>query len=290
MAMKATKIATAKKLAAKTTAKKQATASKSPRKRQKAVKKTVGTCFVMMPFSEPFNLYYDRLYKPAVIAADLVPVRADDLFRPSPIVSDLWNMIQEAKVLVAELTTKNANVFYELGLAHAIGKPVVLVSETMDDVPFDLQQLRVITYNKDEPTWGNKVTSDITEALKESLEDPIETVPSIFRTKVESQAPEQDKTDLRLESLERQVRRIGRNLEIGRSTRKILPSLVTSMSESLMSESLSEVHGDDEFERWVKTWHRRGLPVAQLEQMVMKSSGIPGSLVEEISSIVRRGK
>jgi len=42
-------------------------------------------------------------------------------------VADLWQMIQNATVLLAELTTKNANVFYELGLAHAIGKPVILV-------------------------------------------------------------------------------------------------------------------------------------------------------------------
>jgi len=117
---------------------------KVAKKKKKITKKIAGKCFVMMPFKTPFDIYYTTIFKPAIKAANLEPIRADDLFRPSVIVSDLWNMVQNAHVLLAELTTKNANVFYELGLAHAIGKPVVLVSETMDDVPFDLQQLRVI--------------------------------------------------------------------------------------------------------------------------------------------------
>lgn len=57
----------------------------------------------------------------AVKAAKLDPVRADDLSRPGVIVSDQWEMIQEAKLLLAKLTTRNANVFYELGLAAGEG-------------------------------------------------------------------------------------------------------------------------------------------------------------------------
>ncbi len=185
--------------------KKKVTAAKRSRKpTQKEEQRD--NCFVMMPFSNPFNIYYERLYRPAIEDAGLEPVRADDLFRPGVIVSDLWGMIQEAKVLLAELTTKNANVFYELGLAHAIGKPIVLVSETLDDVPFDLQQLRVLLYNKDDPTWGEKLVADITTSIKETLEEPIEAVPNIFRKRVESQAPEQDALVSRLETLENRVR------------------------------------------------------------------------------------
>ncbi|GAI30350.1 unnamed protein product [marine sediment metagenome] len=155
------------------------------------------------------------------MAANLKPVRADDLFRPSVIVADLWQMIQDCKVLVAELTTKNANVFYELGLAHAIGKPVILVSEKMDDVPFDLQQLRVLLYDKDDPAWGEKLSKSITNALKETLSEPIEAVPGIFRKKVKSQAPEQDATIARIEALEKQMRSVRAPARyIGREFRK----------------------------------------------------------------------
>ena len=113
-------------------------------------------CFVMMPFREPFETYYSSIIRPAVVAASLDPKRGDSLFRPSPIVADIWRMIRDAKVLVADLTGTNANVFYELGLAHAIGKPVVLLAETMDDVPFDLRSLRILLYDKDHPSWGAK--------------------------------------------------------------------------------------------------------------------------------------
>ena len=142
---------------------------------------TLGSCFVMMPFRAPFDRYYESVFRPAIVAARLEPVKANDLFRPSPIVHDLWKMIQDAKVLLAELTTKNANVFYELGLGHAIGKPIVMISETMDDVPFDLQQLRVLKYDKNDPAWGEKLASSITKALTETLESPVEAVPHLSR-------------------------------------------------------------------------------------------------------------
>jgi hypothetical protein len=69
----------------------------------------------------------------------------------------IWHGISTAKVLVAELTERNPNVLYELGLAHALKKPVVLVSSTEKDVPFDLQHIRVIYYDVMDPFWGAKV-------------------------------------------------------------------------------------------------------------------------------------
>ena len=198
------------KMKSKKVAAKKAPAKKKPARRKsskKAVEKEASdTCFVMMPFGDPFDLYYERVYRPAIEAAGLESVRADDLFRPSAIVADLWKMIQESTVLLAELTTKNATVFYELGLAHAIGKPVVLISETMADVPFDLQQLRVISYNQADPKWGDKLTGKVTAALTETLATPVEAVPMIFRTPVQSQGPEQDALEARVETLESEMR------------------------------------------------------------------------------------
>jgi hypothetical protein len=84
------------------------------------------------------------------------------------------------------LTDKNANVFYELGLAHAIGKPVILISEKIDDVPFDLRNYRVITYDKNNPAWGDELHSKIIEFLKATVSEPIEAVPTMFRKIVKS--------------------------------------------------------------------------------------------------------
>ncbi len=187
-------------------AKKRAAAKKTYGKRKlKLPKKTLGTCFVLMPFKDPFDTYFLSIIKPAVTAARLTALRGDSLFRPSPIMADIWQMIQNSKVLVADLTEKNANVFYELGLAHAIGKPVVLIADNIGDVPFDLQPLRVIIYDKNDPAWGTELKSSITEFLEATLEDTASAVPSMFRKVVKSQAPTETKTDARLDDLERKV-------------------------------------------------------------------------------------
>jgi hypothetical protein len=197
----------------------------TPKHRKKTNKKPVGTCFVLMPFKEPFDSYYNVIIRPAVTAAGLEPLRGDSLFRPSPIMADIWSMIQNAKVLVAELTEKNANVFYELGLGHAVGKPIVLMSETIDDVPFDLQPLRVIIYDKDNPAWGLKLRSSLTSALAETISNPSNAVPSMFRKIVKSQAPKESKTAARLSSLEQQIALLEQSNRLPRLGQEIIPSL-----------------------------------------------------------------
>ncbi len=84
--------------------------------------------------------------------------------------------IAHAKVLVAELTSRNPNVFYELGLAHALKKPVVLVSSNEADVPFDLQHIRVIYYDMSDPFWGNKLLEKVAENILSALRNPAEAI------------------------------------------------------------------------------------------------------------------
>src|SRR5207237_6250655 len=92
-----------------------------------------GTCFTIMPFGSWFDSYYETIYVPAIQSAALTPRRADDLYRPSAIVNDIWILTREATIILADLSGKNPNVFYELGLAHALAKPAILVTESMDD-------------------------------------------------------------------------------------------------------------------------------------------------------------
>ncbi|MCH8252759.1 MAG: hypothetical protein IID36_09945 [Planctomycetes bacterium] len=282
----------ATKRAVKKSAKKPKSKKASPKATKRTTKKKAtrgkrrnstpkGKCFVMMPFADPFDIYFNKIYKDAIEKAGMEPIRADDLFRPSVIVSDIWNMVQKADVLFAELTTKNANVFYELGLAHAIGKPVILVSETMSDVPFDLQQLRVLLYNKDDPSWGEKLASNITAAIQETLDAPIEAVPSTFRKLVESQAPKQDKTQSRLEMLERQVFRMRRNLE--RPQHRRLP--VTDAEREL--EAVNNVEG---FDKWVLRWDRRGIQESVLKIIASSSSNVPEGEAERIGEVLKKAE
>lgn len=212
-----------------------------------------GTCFVMMPFRMPFDRYYNEIFDPAIRKARLEPIRADALSRPSNIVDDFWQMIQDAKALLAELTTQNANVFYELGLAHAIGKPVILLAETMDHVPFDLRQLRVLLYDRVDPAWGAKLAKEITKAINETLKSRIESVPSIFRTTVESQAPEQDALAAKVEKLESQMRVRG-------STE------AASLADSCLEE-LDAVTTLEGLAAWYFKWQHRGMGGSDLARL-----------------------
>lgn len=135
------------------------------------------TCFVMQPFGGHLGTYYEAIFKPAIEQAGLTPIRADDdIFATGKIMDQVWRGIRKATVLVAELTSKNPNVFYELGLAHALEKPVILVSSNQDDVPFDLRHIRAIFYDTNDPFWGPKLIDKIADNIKSALINPEEAV------------------------------------------------------------------------------------------------------------------
>jgi len=152
---------------------------KKSAKRRDIVKAASGEadeCFTIMPYGGWFDEYYEQIFLPAITSAGLVPKRADDLYRPSAIVHDIWLYTKRAKLILADLSEKNPNVFYELGLAHAIAKPAILVTQSMEDVPFDLRALRVIEYDKNAPAWGEDLKSKIRTAITEVLASPLQAV------------------------------------------------------------------------------------------------------------------
>lgn len=127
--------------------------------------------FILMPFSSPFDEYYQTIFKKSLEELGFKVKRADDLYAPRPIMDDVRNFIKEADLILCEMTTRNPNVFYELGLAHAIGKPVVLVSQKEEDIPFDLRAVRVILYNTISPSWADDLRRKIQLASKEIFEN-----------------------------------------------------------------------------------------------------------------------
>jgi hypothetical protein len=103
-------------------------------------------CFVLMPFSEKLQPLYDDHIRPIIQKAGLRCERVDAIRGTTLITHDIWEYINRARFLVAEVTDRNANVFYELGLAHALSKDVILLTQSMDSVPFDLKALRCLCY------------------------------------------------------------------------------------------------------------------------------------------------
>ena len=139
----------------------------------------------MMPFGNWFDKYYQDIYVPAIREAGFEPVRADELFSSGSVVEQIWEQIKKARLLLADLTERNANVFYELGLAHAAKKPVVFTAPKVEDVPFDLRHLRVIIYDIREPEWAAGLRKSVTDYLKNALKEPEKSIPHPFRLEEE---------------------------------------------------------------------------------------------------------
>lgn len=130
------------------------------------------SCFVVMPFHSLFESEYERVIRPAIEEAGLECVRGDEIYTEQAIVQDIWKSIRNARVIVAELSGRNPNVMYETGLAHAIGKPIIMVTREQQDVPFDLRSLRYIYYDPNNPFWGDDLRVELTKLLLNSLESP----------------------------------------------------------------------------------------------------------------------
>lgn len=100
---------------------------------------------VMMPFGAEFAPVWATL-KAAAVAEGWVCQRADDIWEDSVLVNDVAALIARSMVVICDLTERNANVFYEAGIAHTLGREVVLITQSSDDVPFDLRHHRYIKY------------------------------------------------------------------------------------------------------------------------------------------------
>ena len=100
---------------------------------------------VMMPFGPVFDDVYEAL-KAAVTDAGLRCARADDIWIATHIMDDIIGLLWRSTVVIADLTGKNANVFYETGIAHTLGREVIQITQSMDDVPFDLRSIRTVAY------------------------------------------------------------------------------------------------------------------------------------------------
>ncbi len=103
--------------------------------------------FILMPFAAEFEDVYKYLISEGLESAGYIVKRADDIKSQSNIIGDIVKGITTSDLIVADLTGANPNVYYELGIAHALNKKVILITQEIDDLPFDLRSYRVIGYS-----------------------------------------------------------------------------------------------------------------------------------------------
>lgn len=126
-------------------------------------------CFLVMPFSQDWSADVHRILAGACKAAGVQPARGDDLFTPTDFLDDIWQAINKAHFVIADITGRNPNVLYELGISHALAKPVLLLSRDAKDIPIDLSTRRVLLYGTEEGDWQPLLEHRAAKAISDIL-------------------------------------------------------------------------------------------------------------------------
>ncbi|WP_051870402.1 hypothetical protein [Brevibacillus laterosporus] len=138
------------------------------------------TCFIIMPIAdmpgyEPghFTRVYDHIIKPACEEAGFKPIRADDVKHTNDIVIDIIRKIVDCDMAICDLSGRNPNVLYELGIRHSFGLPVTLLKDSKTSRIFDIQGIRSVDYDESlRIDTVDLATKNITEALKATYNSP----------------------------------------------------------------------------------------------------------------------
>ena len=124
---------------------------------------------VMMPIRKEFDDVLNAI-KAACSEVDMKGRRVDDIWNNSVLVQDIFELIYCSSIVIADFSSRNPNVFYEIGIAHTLGKNVIPISQNIADVPFDLGHHRVLKYlNNGEGL--QKLKGDLKKRLKRLKKD-----------------------------------------------------------------------------------------------------------------------
>lgn len=209
------------------------------KKKEVKISSETKSCFTIMPFGGWHDSYYLDIYLPAIEEVGFIAQRADDLFRPGTIINDIWEYTKGAEIILADLTGKNPNVFYELGLAHAIAKPAILVTEKMDDVPFDLRALRILEYDRNEPDWGAVLKRNIVRSIKEITASPLKAVMPTFLSEYNDTGVSVSSEDKELLSIQRDIEVLRNELADLRYNLADSPSPMPSPTRKVNTDDLT---------------------------------------------------
>jgi hypothetical protein len=134
--------------------------------------KLENSCFVAMPFNDLYQTEYETVISPTLEELNIKCIRGDEIYAHQRIMDDIWTSIRSCRFMIAELTGRNPNVLYEVGLAHAIGKPVIIITRNSEDVPFDLKDLRYLFYDINDPYWGEHLKKGLKSLVQKVIENP----------------------------------------------------------------------------------------------------------------------
>lgn len=126
--------------------------------------------FIVMQFSDDFNKLYTEVIKPVCENFGLECERADEFYTSTPIIADIIKSLNDCSIIIAEISPDNPNVFYEVGYAHAINKPTILLCDRKkrEKLPFDISGFRTLFY-EDSISGKTTVEKNLESFLKSML-------------------------------------------------------------------------------------------------------------------------
>ncbi len=125
--------------------------------------------FIIMQFSSPYNEVYSAVIKGACEECNLDALRADEMYGPGIIIKDVTDKIAESHVIIADISPINANVYFEVGYALALQKPIILLAQKETPLPFDVSAFRVLFY-KDTIAGKERIEQGLKNHLKAILQ------------------------------------------------------------------------------------------------------------------------
>lgn len=176
-------------------AKKAKTSTKSSKKRSSKTQlseKEIPLCFVIMPFGKEgsdkqkhYTTVYEHIIKRAIMDSGFEPLRADEIPDSGPIPEEVKKRLRVAVLVLADLSDRNPNVFYELGYRHALNKSLITIADDVSSIPFNLSPYRTIQYSIDDVAKADKArdtiityAKDIKEKLTRAPQKSIKSVDS----------------------------------------------------------------------------------------------------------------
>lgn len=141
------------------------------------------TAFVIMPFDDAVaNSVYEYCTIPICEKFNLNVERADEIFTPNPILDDIVLAIEKAAVIIADISGKNPNVFYELGMSHILKRKqtIMITQDEFNDIPFDISHFRIIQYKN---TIPEKAMYE--QQLRKTLENILQDYKLIYKDEYE---------------------------------------------------------------------------------------------------------
>jgi len=121
------------------------------------------TIFILTPFHDRFKDVFNTISS-SLNEIGLRTIRGDEEYIKTDLLRHIIKQITKSRILIVNLDGRNPNVFYELGIAHALGKQTILISSNLEEVPFDLKSYKLVVY-ENQKELGEKIKIAVSQAL-----------------------------------------------------------------------------------------------------------------------------